>query len=101
MHENSLRAYREEKPKLCRKQREVLAAVLRMSKYPTDREVKEAMGFDDMNKVRPRITELVEFGYLEEKGDVQCKTTRKNVRTVGEASPKPMHQGDLPNLLIL
>jgi len=30
----------------------------------TDREVKNILGYDDMNEVRPRITELMQMKYL-------------------------------------
>ena len=32
----------------------------------TDREIKNTLDYDDMNTVRPRITELLQSGYLKE-----------------------------------
>ncbi len=46
----------------------------------TDREVMRRMGFTDPNQVRPRTTELVEGGLLEECGTTIDKETGKPVR---------------------
>jgi len=48
----------------------------------TDREVAEALLFDDMNAVRPRITELVQAGSLVEVGSKQDTETGRTVRLV-------------------
>lgn len=48
----------------------------------TDRQCKEGMGFDDMNQVRPRITELIKANALEEVSRVKDRTTGAGVRTV-------------------
>jgi|TARA_R110000765_G_scaffold46051_1_gene95115 hypothetical protein len=49
----------------------------------TDREVKSRLGFDDMNMVRPRITSLLEDGYLDELAQIRCEKTNRLVRLVG------------------
>ena len=47
----------------------------------TDREVKEVLGFDECNAVRPRCTKLIELGLLEEVGNKQRDhVTGKKVR---------------------
>ena len=46
----------------------------------TDREVATALGFDDLNAVRPRITELLELGLVVETGSIVCPVTGKTVR---------------------
>ncbi len=48
----------------------------------TDREIKEKMGLSDMNSVRPRITELIKSGHLEETDNTKCPVTNKTVRKV-------------------
>jgi hypothetical protein len=49
--------------------------------YPmADREVMRRMGFTEPNQVRPRCTELIEAGLLEECGDTIDKETQKRVR---------------------
>lgn len=50
----------------------------------TDRMVKELLGYEDMDEVRPRITELIQkpFELLEEVGKVVCLKTKKTVRLV-------------------
>lgn len=47
----------------------------------TDREVRDRCGFQDMNSVRPRITELVEEGFLVEGPSVKDEVTGRTVRT--------------------
>ncbi|NMC87733.1 MAG: hypothetical protein GYA69_04795 [Candidatus Moranbacteria bacterium] len=52
-----------------------------MRGYPmTDRDVKLAGRFEDMNLVRPRITELVDLGILVECGSVVDPETKRMVR---------------------
>lgn len=48
----------------------------------TDRQALNRLypGSGDMNMVRPRITELIESGYLIECGSVSCPVTGKTVR---------------------
>ena len=78
----SLMSYAEIRPTLSKRNRQVFEAVL--SGGPaTDREVKLRLGFDDMNMVRPRITSLLEEGYLNEIAQVRCEKTNRLVRLVG------------------
>ena len=48
----------------------------------TDREVMGVLGFGDMNAVRPRLTELVHEGWLEECGKAVDAVTERHVRVL-------------------
>jgi hypothetical protein len=51
------------------------------SKHPlTDRQVKKILNKEDMNNVRPRISELIDFDFLVVIGDVKDETTGLLVR---------------------
>lgn len=82
MHINSLTAYYEEKERLHRRQQNVLSFLENQRVPMTDRQIMFRMGYLEPNAVRPRITELIEKGFLEECGKVKCLVTKKNVRTV-------------------
>lgn len=58
----------------------VLGAYQTMKEPLTDKEVMTLLDFNDMNSVRPRITELVAEGKLAEVGSTRCKITNRNVR---------------------
>ncbi len=51
----------------------------------TDRDVMRMLGFTDMNKIRPRITELVDAGALREVGTIKDDTTGRHVRLVARS----------------
>lgn len=78
MHANSLAAYADldldPREKLCLAAYETAAGPL------TDRECAYALGFDDLNACRPRITSLLKKGKLREWGNVKCSITGKTVR---------------------
>lgn len=63
----------------------VLQAVREAGVPLTDRQVAGLLGFSDMNAVRPRITELIQRGYLAEVGRTLDAVTGKPVRLVEEA----------------
>jgi len=48
----------------------------------TDRQVKDYLRLPDMNYVRPRITELIQGGFVYESGRTKCNITGKTVRIV-------------------
>ena len=48
----------------------------------TDREIMQALGYKDMNAVRPRITELIKRGFLEECGSMRDPGTKRIVRLI-------------------
>lgn len=81
MHENSLDAYSVECDKLGRRAQAVLEWV-RGHGPATDREIMRGLGFADPNTVRPRVTELVEWGLLAEIGRRVDSLTHKTVRVV-------------------
>ena len=87
MHDNSLRAFREDGVKLGKRCGQILA-IMRQHRLPlTARDVLEKYCRDygiegrDMNLVRPRISELVKDGWLREAGRVRDKATSKTVST--------------------
>jgi hypothetical protein len=83
MHRHSRAAYAS-----CERQRrrEAIIGVYQRSWYPlTDRQVAQALGFDDLNMVRPRITELLHPGagrrrQLREEGETHDDATNRKVR---------------------
>ena len=81
MHANSRKAHREESAKLNGRAAAILA-YLREHGPATDRQVRDGMGFADMNAVRPRLTELIGAGLAVECGSVKCECTGKTVRKV-------------------
>jgi hypothetical protein len=88
MHRNSLSAYRAEEPRLSKRAAAVLAWLTERGPH-TDRQVAYGMGFgENLNAVRPRITELIDLHLLMEVGDVVCPVTRKSVRRVDIRRPR-------------
>lgn len=82
VHANSIAAYHSQETKLSRRCQEVLAWITRHGPH-TDREVAYGMGFgENLNAVRPRITELIDANKLMEVGDIICPVTRIKVRRV-------------------
>jgi len=81
IHTNSFLAHRQ----LSNKQRRrlLILSIYKNSNTPlTDREVAIRAGFKDMNKVRPRITEMKEEGILSEHGKIKSPVTKRLVRCV-------------------
>ncbi len=93
VHPNSIEAYYS--INLSRRQKEVMDI---FERHPydnfTDREILAYMGGDqDMNRVRPRISELVnDLKVLTETGSKRCIKTGIKVRTVAYI---PVPQGEL------
>ena len=82
IHENSRSAYEEIKPELSGRRKEIYLTMLKHGTRLTDREIKDMMGLSDMNAVRPRITEMIKSGHVEEVESVKCPVTNKTVRKV-------------------
>jgi len=84
VHENSLLAYLEEKEKgkIGKRQEEILN-YLKSVKSATAREIMIGLGFDDPNKVRPRLNELKEYNYIIEIGSKRDGVTGKTVAIFG------------------
>ena len=79
MHRNSLEAYHA----IDINEREgMILSVLEDAQRPmTDRQIMENLGFNDPNKVRPRITDLIKKGILLECASIRDFRSRKYVRT--------------------
>lgn len=85
LHVNSLRAYEQGRVDLFSKRELAILGAFRAAgpgAKATDRQVMIALGFSDMNSVRPRITELINDGVLVEVGETTDGVTRKRVRLV-------------------
>lgn len=81
MHSHSLSAYRAGGVSIGQRAQDVLAAIHRLG-AATDREVMIALKFTDMNAVRPRITDLIKAGRLEESGSCEDTLTGRQVRVI-------------------
>jgi len=79
IHKNSLEAFYSSKKSRMTRSHQIINLMLDEGPR-TDRGIKTALGFEDMNAVRPRITELIEAGTLEEIGTMKDPITKKNVR---------------------
>jgi hypothetical protein len=82
MHANSLAAYESEAPRLGARCKLIYDFVKASGRAWTDRQLMTALGFTDPNATRPRITDLIKAGMLEECGDVIDSQTGKRVRLV-------------------
>jgi hypothetical protein len=81
MHKNSRAAYAAEQETMGRRALACLEAVRELG-YATDRQVRDHLAMHDMNAVRPRLTELVQAGWLAECGEVLDFATHKQVRVL-------------------
>jgi hypothetical protein len=81
MHEHSLWSHAA--VDLSGRAAEVCAVLRRRGEAMTDREVCTALGSQDLNHVRPSISQLInDDGVLAEVGKVTCPTTGRTVRKV-------------------
>lgn len=62
IHENSLLTFYETEQERAKRAAAVYEAFVRMGRPVSDREVMDALGYRDMNAVRPRITEMIDAG---------------------------------------
>lgn len=82
VHENSRRTYGRRRGEHQTRE-ELILAVLKANGPATDRQVMRWLGRTDPNTVRPRITELICKGYLQEKKKAgRCAETGELVRVV-------------------
>lgn len=79
-HENSKKSYR--LLDKATRQAQIYRMFKKRPESYTDRQVLFWLNLDDMNQVRPRITELIRDGYLYEGKSVICSVTGRPVRTV-------------------
>jgi hypothetical protein len=81
-HPNSVNAYHAEETKLSKRAEAVLAWITKHGPH-TDREIAYGMGFgENLNAVRPRITELLGICKLMEVCNRKCPITKKTVRVL-------------------
>ena len=80
IHRNSIKSFGEISETLGGRHKAIWSTFKSSKGNLTDRQVKEILGLEDMNSVRPRITELVKNGYLTEVDDEKCPVTGKKVR---------------------
>lgn len=92
MHENSLEAYRSERPKLNGRKRDIFDYIAKHGPC-SDREVMSALGFSDPNATRPRCTELIEMGLVEQFDSVRDDLTGKRVRRLVVRRGRPEQMG--------
>lgn len=99
MHTNSIEAYREGNVSgELGKRAALILGKIRELGVVTDREVRDVLGFADMNAVRPRITELIRSGHLEEVESITDPVTGRKVRRVRVKVELPERQLEQPAL---
>lgn len=79
MRANSREAYHAERKKLNARSATVLQW-LKEHGPATERVICESLNYPDMNCVRPRCTELIDYGMVQEVGKTRCHVTSKSVR---------------------
>ncbi len=84
MHSHSLAAHEHHQDEHKGRKGLILECLALRCKPMTDRQILEALypDSDDMNRVRPRITELVREGRLMEAGEIEDPDTHETVRKV-------------------
>ena len=93
MHENSLLAHREERDAGKFSKRYKLVLDILANHQFSDRDIRERTPYQDMNAIRPRVTELIHMGILRECGSKVDPQTGKRVRIVERA---PAVNGSTP-----
>lgn len=89
IHANSLDAYYNGKHEEFTKRQLKIMECFYTGAHLTDRRCMNLLGFSEPNAVRPRITELIDRGVLQEVATVICPVTKKRVRVCGIAPRKP------------
>lgn len=77
-HKNSVDAFKKINPNTEHKR--IYDLFLSMKHPMTDKEAMKHFGFTDPNKVRPRISELIDFGFLKEWGKIIDNESHCKVR---------------------
>ena len=81
MHKNSLEAYKELRESLNDRQTHILS-IIESKPFLSDRDILREYGGTEMNEVRPRITELIKKGLVQECGTMKCGITGRSVRVL-------------------
>jgi hypothetical protein len=79
---NSLKALKEELQIFSRRENEILGLLHTRNAPMTDREIMIALGYQDMNAVRPRLSELMDRLWIKKVCDTYDPVTKKSVRCV-------------------
>lgn len=82
MHINSLAAFDEIEEERSERAQIIYTLMMTAGVAMTDRQVMTALGFQDPNATRPRITELRDNRWLVETGTIECPVTHRQVRLV-------------------
>lgn len=82
MHINSLAAFDEIEEERSERANVIYSLMTTAASAMTDRQIAQALGFSDINMVRPRITELKDNRWAVETGTIECPVTRRHVRLV-------------------
>jgi predicted ArsR family transcriptional regulator len=83
IHDNSIQSYAEMQEKLGSRHKQIVSVLRKHPRGLTDRDVMMELGKTDPNSVRPRITELIKKGLVEESlQPAQCAVSGRNVRVV-------------------
>lgn len=80
VHDNSIQTFYETEQDREKRRAEVFEVYVKAGRSMTDREVCKALGYNDLNAVRPRCSELVDEGLLIEVGKTRCPITNRRVR---------------------
>ena len=80
VHSNSIVSYYQLKKA---KRYRIILDLLEKTFVPlSDRQIKDKLGFSEMNSVRPRLNELINKGIVKESNNIKCFLTGKTVRTI-------------------
>lgn len=83
IHINSLQAYfNEENETTFSKRESEIIETLRSIKSGTAREIMYYLGYEELNEVRPRLTELKQKGFIHEVGKVKEKRTPVSIYAI-------------------
>lgn len=82
MHANSLAAFDDIEEERGERAEVIYRMMVAAGVPMTDRQVAHALGFTDMNAVRPRLTELRDNRWVRETGSIECPVTGRHVRLV-------------------
>lgn len=85
-HQNSASALKACADTLSKRQKAIFYHLF-YSGPQTDRDVKEKLGYTDMNQVRPRISELIREKLVIEFSTTVCPVTGQTVRVVAAINP--------------
>lgn len=81
IRQSSLQSFIQLQDSLSERQGLIFNCVWNHGEDMTDREIADALGFQDPNAVRPRRKELVDMGLLSESDKRVCAITGKTVLT--------------------